>query len=165
MYKCDRCGDVVEELDTYQECHHELDECPSVERTDWDCGCGGTYFEVEQCPICGEYFEENQLDYGWCQACLDEQKTPESTLQYIDSDPDFQREFYMNGWFEDWDCRSPEAHDALVELGKKHYQELQELAEEFPCVKEHLEGILAHYLSADMSHFHSWLTENLGVPA
>lgn len=165
MYKCDDCGAVVEELDSYREYHDELDECPYEEMTDWDCICGGHFQEAKECPVCGGFYLEEESEYDWCQSCLDEYKTPDIIQLYIDSEEEFQREFYFNGRFERWDCSSVQAHNALMELGRKQYQELQKLSEEHPCIKAHLEALVAEYVLGDIVHFYTWLSEYSEVAA
>lgn len=165
MYKCECCGHVTEELDSYKEFHYELDDCPYEELADWECGCGGEYEEVEQCSFCGEYFRVGEMGFDWCQRCLEDYKTPELILFYIDSDVEIQREFYLNGTFWNWECESAEAFDRLIELGKKQYQELQELGKEFPSIKRHLLLQLEQFTQNDLSHFYSWMTDSSQVTA
>lgn len=54
MYKCDKCGKVVDELPVITEKYPYGDGYANRKVTDDDCGCGGTLEEAFKCKICEE---------------------------------------------------------------------------------------------------------------
>lgn len=166
MYKCDTCGEVMEELGSYREYHDELDECPYEEMTDWDCVfCGGTFQGAKECPVCGEFYLEDESKHNWCQSCLDEYKTPDMFRLYIESDKVLLDDFCKSGWFDCWNYDSIEDRDALIELCKKQYYEFQELGKKFPSIERHLKLLMEEYTACDWPQFYDWLADESGVAA
>jgi hypothetical protein len=69
MLVCDKCGTLVEahELPFVTEAHGE-------KHRNTVCGCGGEFVEATKCDVCGEWFDNRELD-GVCEVCLAEYET------------------------------------------------------------------------------------------
>lgn len=80
MYICDKCGKQVDELAMYTQ-YENLDgqRVPTMEYEIDDCHCGGTYQEAKKCPICGEYYYNDEV-YECCEKCFEENLTLENCL-------------------------------------------------------------------------------------
>lgn len=84
MKVCNRCGTVVEdcEVGTYSQCHGytSLGDglCETVVER---CRCGGDYVEATKCELCGEWFDDTDLN-GVCECCLDEHETVDNAIDY-----------------------------------------------------------------------------------
>jgi hypothetical protein len=84
MYICNLCGELVEEVPTEVQCHGytSLGQ-PINEVIDSHCHCGGEFVEAKQCEICGEWFDNTELN-GVCEVCLEEHETVEEALNFGD---------------------------------------------------------------------------------
>lgn len=67
MYKCSKCGTVIDELPSCNELRIE-GSCETVFL--WDCGCGGTYEEAIRCPICKDIYTESEMYLSCCDKCI-----------------------------------------------------------------------------------------------
>lgn len=73
MYKCDKCGKVVDELPVITEKYPYGDGYANRKVTDDDCECGGTLEEAFTCKTCDEVkiCSENADSYNEvCDECL-----------------------------------------------------------------------------------------------
>ena len=79
MLKCLDCGEVFGEdvRMIVSECHTELDEKPTEQRSYCPC-CGGDYEKAKMCKFCGEFFIEDELICGYCKDCLEDELTVDS---------------------------------------------------------------------------------------
>lgn len=88
MYKCLDCGHIFDDGEeaVVREYHdeipggfyEELASCPI---------CGGEYEKAVRCEICGGAFLKDELYSGYCcEECLQEALTPESFLDFSESD-------------------------------------------------------------------------------
>lgn len=106
MYICDKCGNLVEKLDTYTESRPYGDSYCYEEMENNECGCGGEYTEAEICEVCGNY--ENKLemeliekDKYICNKCIDNVREKLQNLLY-DKFDDTEREIIKDIiWYED----------------------------------------------------------------
>lgn len=84
MMVCNRCGHIVEdyEVGTYSQCHGHTSLgdglCETVQKR---CRCGGDYVEATRCELCGEWFDDTELN-GVCECCLDEHETVNNAIEY-----------------------------------------------------------------------------------
>ena len=82
MLVCKNCGKVIEdyELGTVRECHgySSLGQA-FVEEADELCTCGGEFVEAEKCKICGEWFDNEDLN-GVCEVCIEKYETVSEAL-------------------------------------------------------------------------------------
>lgn len=75
MYKCDKCGKVIEKLPEIIDKVPFGDTTADLVSTDEDCACGGTYLEAIKCKVCGNI---KHIDDGiayteeLCHDCLDD---------------------------------------------------------------------------------------------
>jgi hypothetical protein len=74
MLVCDKCGTLVEahELPFVTEAHGER-------HRNYNCNCGGEFVEATKCDVCGEWFDNRELD-GVCEVCLAEYETTGDAL-------------------------------------------------------------------------------------
>ncbi|MCR4963298.1 MAG: hypothetical protein K6B40_05395 [Firmicutes bacterium] len=69
MFQCEDCGRVFRRLKRYRENRGPTGENPLPEIY-WACPfCGGAWFKVADCPVCGERWPEEQLTEGICPDC------------------------------------------------------------------------------------------------
>ena len=74
IYLCDRCGKQFDQPDIVTEPHGEkVGVCPH---------CHGHFEIMHQCKICGEYFTEDDLTDGVCDACIYNDATVERCVRY-----------------------------------------------------------------------------------
>ena len=74
IYECDRCGKQFDQPDIVTEPHGEkVGVCPH---------CHGHFEIMYQCKICGEYFTEDDLTDGVCDACIYNDATVERCIRY-----------------------------------------------------------------------------------
>jgi DNA-directed RNA polymerase subunit RPC12/RpoP len=74
IYLCDRCGKLFDQPDIVTEPHGEkVGVCPH---------CHGHFEIMHQCKICGEYFTEDDLTDGVCDACIYNDATVERCIRY-----------------------------------------------------------------------------------
>lgn len=80
MFICDKCGKKVKELALYTQ-YEQLGDMrvPTMEYELDTCGCGGEYKEATKCPICHEYFLEDEI--GCCTECFEKNLTKENCLK------------------------------------------------------------------------------------
>ena len=70
MYKCEECGELFEDYETYEE-HHPYGMGYAVEEWHVCPHCGESGFkEVEECTRCGNF--ATYLTNGLCDCCHDE---------------------------------------------------------------------------------------------
>lgn len=84
MLICERCGTLIEdsELGTFSQCHGYTDLGDDfTERMAERCQCGGDFVEATRCELCGEWFDNTELN-GVCEYCLDEHKTVNNAIEY-----------------------------------------------------------------------------------
>lgn len=77
MYFCVECGRLLEdhEYERWTEPHGEqMEGCPY---------CYGALEEAYKCPICGEYFCEEDLTNGICQDCAKNDFEYKTALKYL----------------------------------------------------------------------------------
>lgn len=90
MFVCKNCGKLIEdyELPTAKQCHGytSLGQ-PLTETIDGLCSCGGEFTEATQCEICGEWFDNTELD-GVCEVCLEEYETVGTALEIGAENPE-----------------------------------------------------------------------------
>lgn len=78
MLICNHCGCTVEESDLsiVKEPHGE-------EHIDYVCSCGGDFVDAKQCPICENWFAEEET-YSVCETCMKEYETVVEALDVGD---------------------------------------------------------------------------------
>jgi hypothetical protein len=78
MLICNHCGCTVEESDLsiVKEPHGE-------EHIDYVCSCGGDFVDAKQCPICENWFAEEET-YSVCETCMKEYETVGEALDVGD---------------------------------------------------------------------------------
>lgn len=84
MYKCDKCGKVIERLPTVVDYVPYGDTDVPMESTDEDCACGGTYLEAIKCKVCGniKHVDEGIAYIGEiCHDCLEKEANDVKTLR------------------------------------------------------------------------------------
>lgn len=77
MYFCVECGRLLEdhEYESWTEPHGEqMEGCPY---------CYGALEEAYKCPICGEYFREEDLTNGICEDCAKNDFEYKTALKYL----------------------------------------------------------------------------------
>lgn len=80
-YKCTECGNVT----AFPNIKTEYGGCGYSESyLACDC-CGGECEETEKCPICENYFTEDEMIGGMCRDCFKEAITLENALQFAQS--------------------------------------------------------------------------------
>lgn len=79
MLVCNRCGMLIEdeELGFGYEAHGE-----KVADT---CRCGGDFIEATKCDVCGEWFDNTDLN-GVCEDCLNYHETVGEALELGEND-------------------------------------------------------------------------------
>jgi hypothetical protein len=88
MFVCKNCGNLVEEIPTIKQCHgHTSLGQPLTETIDGLCSCGGDFTEATQCKICGEWFDNTELD-GVCEVCIEEYETVGTALEIGNENPE-----------------------------------------------------------------------------
>ncbi len=88
MYFCVECGKLIEEhqIEKWAEPHGEqMEGCPY---------CYGALEEAHKCPICGEYFREEDLINGICGGCAKKDFEYETALKYL-IDMKILRDFFL----------------------------------------------------------------------
>lgn len=78
MLICEHCGKIYDEDDVG--CHYE----EHGERRSDGCRCGGELVEAVECPVCGEYIEEEDCI---CGVCYEEGMTIENAIKYGEEQP------------------------------------------------------------------------------
>lgn len=90
MYKCDKCGKVVEQLPLCKDTIDFDGYSYTVQEFGFnECKCGGEFEEAVRCPICGEWFIENTVDC--CDKCFEENLNKETCIAIGHSSFDFNR--------------------------------------------------------------------------
>ena len=77
MFLCVECGRLLEDdeyVHSIEPHGEEFDVCPY---------CYGALEEAHKCPICGEYFKEEDLTNGICDDCANKDFEYETALKYI----------------------------------------------------------------------------------
>lgn len=74
MLVCTHCGALKEE-----EALRYVTESHGERHLDYTCSCGGTFVEATKCEVCGEWFDNRELD-GVCEVCLEEHETTGDAL-------------------------------------------------------------------------------------
>lgn len=93
MFICDKCGNELDELPTFQDPRPYGNTTVYEEMTEDRCTCGGTYEEAETCRGCGEHFIE--LNSGLCDERVKDAYTAEIGLRYVEyNKSDFLEYFY-----------------------------------------------------------------------
>ena len=89
MFVCKNCGELREELKTIkQHCGETTlgnQICEIIE--DDTCDCGGKFVEATECKLCGEWFDNTELD-GVCEVCLEEYETVGTALEIGNENPE-----------------------------------------------------------------------------
>ena len=90
MYRCTECGNLFEEGEqaTWEE-RHGLDS-PPYEKWSGCPICKGSYEEVNQCEVCGDWHTENELYDGWCEKCLRDTINYDTFFEYCEANKDEQ---------------------------------------------------------------------------
>ncbi len=69
MYKCEDCGRVFGRLKRYWENQGVVGDSPLLERY-WACPfCGGSWYRLADCAVCGQQWAADQLSEGICPDC------------------------------------------------------------------------------------------------
>lgn len=80
-YKCTECGNVT----AFPKIKTEYGGCGYSESyLACDC-CGGECEEAKKCPICENYYTEDEIIGGMCKDCFKEEITLENALQFAQS--------------------------------------------------------------------------------
>lgn len=89
MLICNRCGELKREEDirSFSECHGHTSLGQRLEEKcyDYDCPCGGEFVEAKECKVCGEWFDNTDLE-GVCEGCLEKYETVGDALSYGEFD-------------------------------------------------------------------------------
>ena len=88
MLICNRCGELIEdhELKFTSQCHgYTCLGQPLSETIPEDCRCGGEFVEAKKCNVCGEWFDNTDLN-GVCEGCLEEYETVGEALEIGEND-------------------------------------------------------------------------------
>lgn len=88
MLICNKCGATIEndELKMTTQCHgHSSLGQAYNERIPESCRCGGEFIEATKCAVCGEWFDNSELE-GVCEDCLEEHYTVGTALAIGDAD-------------------------------------------------------------------------------
>lgn len=82
MFVCNHCGELRENLETIkQNCGHtslgaSIDETLTID----ECKCGGKFVEATECKVCGEWFDNSEMN-NVCEVCFDEYETVGEALE------------------------------------------------------------------------------------
>lgn len=89
MFVCNCCGKLVEELTVSREIHGHTDlGAPLEERVvDERCSCGGDFVEAERCKVCGEWFDNTNLN-GVCEVCIEDNELVGTALEIGNENPE-----------------------------------------------------------------------------
>ena len=108
-----------------------------------------------RCAYCGDEAEYDELEYGWCQECIDEVTCDtDLMLEYIEDHsngllkPTFEHEFFVNYCYnaDDKQCST-----ALMLLCK--YQVIKEIKLNTNGRRE----LLSDFVREDLSHYLEWV--------
>lgn len=87
MLICYKCGATIEndELKMTTQCHGytSLGQPLNERVADTSCSCGGEFVEATKCAVCGEWFDNSELE-GVCEDCLEEHYTVGMALKIGD---------------------------------------------------------------------------------
>lgn len=79
MFKCDSCGKCEKQLPL---CRDTIDfdgYTYTIQEFGYDvCECGGEFKDAKECPICGEWFIEE--DFDCCDKCFEESLNKETIV-------------------------------------------------------------------------------------
>ena len=97
MLICRRCGEVTgeEHLSSYEEVHawSSLGQPFAEKRVDYECGCGGRLVTARKCPICDEWYVEDEGSI--CEECFEKGETLDNALKVGEEDC---RDVLVNGF-------------------------------------------------------------------
>ena len=92
-YECHNCGKKFEQPDIVQERHglgyppyEDVTVCPY---------CHGYFEEMQKCEICGEYFCEDEIEYGVCHECVEKNLTVDNCYRWGE---DCKEKIEINGF-------------------------------------------------------------------
>ena len=141
MLICRRCGEVTEEehLSTYEEVHawSSLGQPFAEKRVDYECGCGGTFVPARKCPICDEWYNEDEGSI--CDECLEKGETLENALKVGEED---YRDVRVNG-FVKYYLNVDQINDILISVVK--------------AMCDPKDRKIARYCELDSGWFRDWL--------
>ena len=139
-YICLHCGHHFEVIDRkhYDPATGVWEEyCPN---------CGSDDFEeAAQCPICKEWFSDEDMRYGVCADCLGKSVTKENAFRYGSDDT---HTVEINGFLA-W-CYSA---DEIMEILSKHFEKTSDAWKK---------RMIAEYLNDDKWNFAEWLEDQDG---
>ncbi len=96
MYKCNRNGELKEELPRVIERYPYGDTYVCEFYDDDSCTCGGEFEKAIQCDNCGEWFLEDELvgfKYHLCNDCKDDIYEETVMRNFINEDDDSVEQF------------------------------------------------------------------------
>ena len=81
MFVCKKCGNLVEQIPTTKQCHGHTSLGQRLEETvDCLCHCGGEFVEATECKVCGEWFDNSDMN-NVCEVCIEEYETVGEALE------------------------------------------------------------------------------------
>ena len=92
-YECHVCGKKFENPDFIEE-KHGLDS-PPYEKTAVCPYCHGYFENMQKCEICGEYFCEDEIEWGVCNDCVEKNLTVDNCYRW---GKDCKEKFEINGF-------------------------------------------------------------------
>lgn len=145
MLKCNYCGCVIEddELGTHEEDRGEFWGSPCSETVCDDCSCGGGFDEAKRCIECQEWFTDDELIYGYCKECLEEEMTYENAIKYGSEN---EESVAINGFLAS--CFSA---DEIQEILLKELTQAKEL------MPSRIDEYVKTYCKDDLYYFAEWL--------
>lgn len=139
MLICCECGKLFEEprfIHGVYDCEKSQSECPF---------CGGTYEEAEQCNVCGEFKNpENMVVHNCCEDCYQKENTIKNNLLFLEED-EKESDFFVN-WLFQSDCEN--ASQALIYLCKGAWEAMGDYGDK----------IMKEYIKEHKEDFAEWLT-------
>lgn len=159
MYICTGCGNLEEELHSYIERHGNGPDAYYEPLMDCNCPwCGDYMAEATLCPMCGEWYHYESSGYQWCDQCLEAHTDEGNILNYINTDINLQKEFYICVQFDCWVSKIEHVPDELLALCRERFEELLKLGKHFPQVKEHTDKLLLELVDSDRSTYYETLS-------
>lgn len=92
-YECHVCGRKFETPDFVEE-KHGLDS-PPYEKMAVCPYCHGYFEEMHKCEICGEYFCEDEIEWGVCHGCIEKNLTVDNCYRWGE---DCKEKIEINGF-------------------------------------------------------------------
>lgn len=124
MYKCDDCGCVFDEPQTWKEDRGECHGSSSYETVAGCPECGGTFEKAYYCKECDEYYTgaEKLVFDGICEECLEKEITADNFFNFCEANKkeNILEDFVMLMIFNMDTVKHPsiEFHEMVVEVYK-----------------------------------------------